>query len=77
MAPPGLSVVRAAEVLGVRRVTLSNVANGNAKLAPEIALRIEMVSTPPRNLISLRKPRIQVCLFGKPRLFGAHIRSES
>jgi len=37
----GLSVSRAAEVLGVRRATLSDVVNGNASLSPEMALRIE------------------------------------
>jgi antitoxin HigA-1 len=36
-----LSVTRAAEVLGVRRATLSDVLNGNAALSPEMALRIE------------------------------------
>jgi addiction module HigA family antidote len=37
----GLSVARAAEVLGVRRATLSDLLNGNAALSPEMALRIE------------------------------------
>jgi addiction module HigA family antidote len=37
----GLSVARAAEVLGVRRATLSDLVNGNAALSPEMALRIE------------------------------------
>ena len=37
----GLSVTRAAEVLGVRRATLSDLLNGNAALSPEMALRIE------------------------------------
>lgn len=37
----GLSVTRAAELLGVRRTTLSNLVNGNAALSPEMALRIE------------------------------------
>lgn len=37
----GLNVTRAAEVLGVRRATLSNLLNGNAALSPEMALRIE------------------------------------
>jgi len=36
-----LSVARAAEVLGVRRATLSDLLNGNAALSPEMALRIE------------------------------------
>jgi antitoxin HigA-1 len=37
----GLSVSRAAEVLGVRRATLSDLLNGKAALSPEMALRIE------------------------------------
>jgi addiction module HigA family antidote len=37
----GLSVAKAAEILGVRRATLSDLINGNASLSPEMALRIE------------------------------------
>lgn len=37
----GLSVARAAELLGVRRATLSDLVNGKAALSPEMALRIE------------------------------------
>jgi addiction module HigA family antidote len=37
----GLSIGKAAEVLGVRRATLSDLINGNASLSPEMALRIE------------------------------------
>ena len=37
----GLSVTRAAEILGVRRATLSALLNSNASLSPEMALRIE------------------------------------
>ena len=37
----GLSVTRAAEILGIRRATLSEVLNGHAALSPEMALRIE------------------------------------
>ena len=36
-----LSVTKAAEILGVRRATLSDLLNGNAALSPEMALRIE------------------------------------
>lgn len=36
-----LSVSRAAEILGVRRATLSDLVNENAVLSPEMALRIE------------------------------------
>jgi addiction module HigA family antidote len=37
----GLSVSEAAEALGVRRATLSDVVNGKAAVSPEMALRIE------------------------------------
>ena len=37
----GLNVTQAAETLGVRRATLSDLLNGNAALSPEMALRIE------------------------------------
>lgn len=37
----GLSVTRAAEILGVRRATLADLLNGRAALSPEMALRVE------------------------------------
>jgi antitoxin HigA-1 len=37
----GLSVARAAEVLGVRRATLSDLVNEKAALSPEMAMRVE------------------------------------
>lgn len=37
----GLSVSEAADVLGVRRATLSDLVNANAALSPEMALRVE------------------------------------
>lgn len=37
----GLSVARAAEILGVRRATISDLVNQKANLSPEMALRIE------------------------------------
>lgn len=37
----GLSVTKAADVLGVRRATLSALLNCRAALSPEMALRIE------------------------------------
>jgi addiction module HigA family antidote len=39
--PLALSVAQAADVLGVRRATLSDLVNGKAALSPEMALRIE------------------------------------
>ena len=41
MEGPGLSVVKAAHILGVRRATLSDPVNGHAALSPEMAPRIE------------------------------------
>ncbi len=41
LEPLGLNVTRAAEILGVRRATLSDLLNGRAALSPEMALRIE------------------------------------
>ncbi len=37
----GLPVARAAEILGVRRATLSDLVNEKAALSPEMALRVE------------------------------------
>ena len=37
----GLSVTRAAEILGVRRATLSDLLNAKSSLSPEMALRVE------------------------------------
>ena len=37
----GLSVTEAAEILGVRRATLSDLLHGKASLSPEMALRVE------------------------------------
>ena len=36
-----LSIARAAEILGVRQTTLSELLNGTAGLSPEMALRVE------------------------------------
>lgn len=41
LAELNLSVAKAAEILGVRRATLSDLVNKNASLSPEMALRIE------------------------------------
>jgi addiction module HigA family antidote len=42
----GLSVTQAAEMLGVRRATLSDLLNEKAALSPEMALRIEKAFGP-------------------------------
>ena len=41
LADAGLTVARAAEILGVGRPALSAVLNGHASLSPEMALRFE------------------------------------
>jgi addiction module HigA family antidote len=41
LAVLSMPLARAAEVLGVRRATLSDLVNGKAALSPEMALRIE------------------------------------
>ena len=46
LEPLGLSITKAAEILGVRRATLSAVVNGKAALSPELALRIEKAFGP-------------------------------
>ena len=42
----GLSVTQAAEMLGVRRATLSDLLNQKAGLSPEMALRMEKAFGP-------------------------------
>jgi addiction module HigA family antidote len=41
LRPLGLSLTRAAGILGVRRATLSDLANGKAAVSTEMALRLE------------------------------------
>jgi antitoxin HigA-1 len=45
----GLTVTRAAEILKVRRATLSDLLHGKAALTPEMALRIEKAFGPDMN----------------------------
>jgi addiction module HigA family antidote len=42
----GLNVSQAAQILNVRRATLSDLLHGKAKLTPEMALRIEKACGP-------------------------------
>ncbi len=39
----GLTIAKAAELLGITRPTLSNILNGKAAITPNIALRLETV----------------------------------
>src|SRR6267378_1697601 len=39
--PPGMSVTKAAQLMGVGRPALSNLLNGNAALSAEMAARLE------------------------------------
>src|SRR5438034_988439 len=45
----GLNVSKAAEILKVRRATLSDLLNGKAALTPDMALRIEKAFGPDMN----------------------------
>jgi addiction module HigA family antidote len=45
----GLNVSQAAEILNVRRATLSDLLHGKAALTPEMALRIEKAFGPDMN----------------------------
>jgi addiction module HigA family antidote len=47
----GLNVSRAAELLKVRRATLSDLLRGKAALTPEMALRIEKAFGPDMNYL--------------------------
>ena len=40
LKPLGLSITKAAEILGVTRLTLSNLVNGKNGVSPEIAIRL-------------------------------------
>jgi antitoxin HigA-1 len=40
LEPLGLSITKAAEILGVQRLTLSNLINGKNGVSPEMAIRI-------------------------------------
>lgn len=46
LEPLGLSVTKAAQILGVRRATLSDLINGKAALTAEMALRIHKAFGP-------------------------------
>jgi addiction module HigA family antidote len=45
----GLSITKAADILKVRRATLSDLLHAKASLTPEMALRIEMAFGPDMN----------------------------
>jgi antitoxin HigA-1 len=46
LEPLDLSISKAAEILGVRRATLSAVINARAALSPDLALRVEKAFGP-------------------------------
>jgi addiction module HigA family antidote len=46
LEPLDLSIAKAAEILGVRRATLSAVINARAALSPDLALRVEKAFGP-------------------------------
>ena len=41
LEPLGLSVTKAAEILGVTRQTLNNLVNGKSGISPEMAIRLD------------------------------------
>jgi len=66
----GLNVSKAAEILKVRRATLSDLLHGKAALTPEMALRIEKAFGPDRNHLL----RMQLaCDVAKTREHARHI----
>jgi addiction module HigA family antidote len=83
--PLGLTIVRAAEVLGVRRATVSDLVNGKASLSAEMALRIEKAFGVSMNMllhmqawydehaIRLEADRIKVARF-KPQVSERRLR---
>ena len=58
----GLNMTRAAEILGVRQTTLSDLLNGHAALSQEMALRIEKAFGVGMDILlrSLFKTRVSV-----------------
>src|SRR3984957_5374854 len=46
--PPGMSVTKAAQLMGVGRPALSNLLNGNAALSADMAARLEKAFKYPR-----------------------------
>ena len=46
LEPLGLTIAKAASILGVRRATLSDLVNGKAALTAEMALRIQKAFGP-------------------------------
>jgi len=51
LAPLGVTIIDAAEHLGISRKTLSKVLNGRGSITPEMALRLEKCfGTPPANM---------------------------
>jgi addiction module HigA family antidote len=53
--PPGMSVTKAAQLMGVGRPALSNLLNGKAALSPEMAARLEKAfKYPLKNLMAMQ-----------------------
>ena len=46
LEPMGLTITKAAQILRVRRATLSDLVNGKASLTPDMAIRIEKAFGP-------------------------------
>jgi addiction module HigA family antidote len=68
LAPLGLSVTAAADILGVGRPALSAVLNGKASLSPEMALRVEKAFGVSMDL--LLKMQLQYDIAETPKIAG-------
>ena len=69
----GLSVTKAAEILQVRRATLSDLLNGKSALTPDMALRIEKAFGPEMDHLLRMQLAYDVC---KTREFAETISIE-
>ncbi len=56
----GLSVSRTADILGVRRATLSDILHGKAALTPEMAVRMEKAFGPEMGHLLRMQPAYDV-----------------
>ncbi len=74
--PQGMTVTKAAEILGVGRPALSNFLNGKAALSPRMALRLEHAFGADREMLldlQERFARRKEALHGKPVSAGVYV----
>lgn len=63
--PAGMSVTKAAQIMGVGRPALSNLLNGNAALSPDMATRLEKAFGYPRGDLMEMQARYDAAQAGK------------